>query len=98
MYSLDEGAWEDCISRGLIPEELSFVEEGVHIDNNGNVLKGITVFNVPIGDLAYVEAVLWKKAKEVVEVARKYVDDLEDDYPQELWTLLQYSLHHKITY
>ena len=32
-------------------------------------------------------------------MARKYVkDDLEDDYPHELWTLLQYSLHHKITY
>jgi hypothetical protein len=31
-----------------------------------------------------VEAILWKKTKEVAEVARKYVDDLEDDYPHEL--------------
>ena len=44
------------------------------------------------------EAVLRNKAREVVGVARKYVEDLEEEYLQELWTLLQYSLQHKITY
>ena len=89
---MDEGAWEDCISRGLIPEELSLMDEGVHVDINGDRTKGITVFNVPIGEPAFVEAVLRRKTQEVADVARKYVEDLEDDYPQELWTLLQYSL------
>jgi hypothetical protein len=75
------------------------MEEGVHVKNNGdNLLKGITVFNVPIGEPTYVEAVLRNKATEVAEVARKYLEDLEDDYPQELWTLSQYSMQHRITY
>ena len=26
------------------------------------------------------------------------MEDLEKEYPQELWTMLQFSLHHRITY
>ncbi len=70
MYNMDEGAWEDCNTRGIIPEQLSFMEEGVHVTENGECLKGITVFNVPIGEPKYDEAVLRNKAKEVAEVAR----------------------------
>jgi len=84
MYSLDEGAWDDCNARGLIPEELNLVEEEVHVTENGDCLKGIKVFNVHIGEPRYVEAVLRNKAIEVAEVARRYVEDLEDKYPQEL--------------
>ena len=50
------------------------------------------MFNVPIGEPEYVEAILRDKAVEVAKVNRAYVEDLEDEYPQELWTLLQYSL------
>ena len=74
------------------------MEKRVHVNNNGDCLKEITVFNVPIGELRYVEAVLGNKTNEVAKVARKYAEDLEDDNPHELWTLLQYYLHHRITY
>ena len=59
IYSLDDGAWEDCSTRGLIPEEPSLMKQGVHATENGDCLKGITVFNVPIGEPGYGEAVLW---------------------------------------
>ncbi len=84
MYTLDEGAWEDCTARGLIPKELILMEEKVHVIENGDRLKGITVFNVHIVEPGYMEAVLRNKAIEVAEVARRYVEDLEDKYPQEL--------------
>jgi hypothetical protein len=64
------------------------MEEGVHVDENGDCLKGVTVFNVPIGEPRYAEAVLRNKAIEVAEVASRYVEELEDEYPQELWALL----------
>jgi hypothetical protein len=53
------------------------------------------VFNVPIGEPEYVKAVLRDKAMEVKEVTRTYVENLEDEYPQELWKLLQYSLQQR---
>ena len=61
-------------------------------------MKGITVFNVPIREPEYVEAVLRNMAMEVTEVARAYVEDLEDEYSHEEWALLRYSLQHMITY
>ena len=57
------------------------MEEGVYITESGECLKGITVFNVPIGEPDYVEAVLCKKAMEITEEARAYVENLEDEYP-----------------
>ena len=53
--------------------------------NSGGYL---TVFSVPIGEPEYVETVLKNKAREVVGVARNYVKELEEEYPQELWILL----------
>ena len=81
MYSLDEGAWEDYIARGPIPEKLNLMEEGVHVNNNGDYLNMIMVFNVPIGKPRYIETVLRNKANEVAKVARNYAEDLENDYP-----------------
>ena len=46
----------------------------------------------------YIVVVLRAKASQVIMTTQKYVTDLSDDCPQELWTMLQYSLHHKITY
>ena len=31
-------------------------------------------------------------------IARQYVEDLEEKYPKELWTMLQFSLQHMIAY
>ena len=62
------------------------------------MLRGIQVFNVPVGDPKYVAAVLRDKGKQVEEVTHAYVADLAEEYPQELWTMLQYSLQHRVTY
>jgi len=48
MYSLDAAAWQDCTQRDLIPKELRLMEEGIYVNNNGDKLRGVTVFNVPI--------------------------------------------------
>jgi hypothetical protein len=98
MYNLDPTTWHDCKHKNLIPEEPMLMEEGIYVNENGDMLRGVTVFDVPIGELEYVETVLKNKAREVAGVARKYIEDLEEDYPQEQWTVLQYSLQHKITY
>ena len=74
------------------------MEGGLYVNENGDKLRGVIIFNVPVGDPEYVEAMLRNKAQEVVGMARKYIVDLEKEYPKELWTLLQYSLQHKITY
>jgi hypothetical protein len=55
------------------------------------------IFNVPVGENRYVEAVLRQKDREVGSVTRQYVEDLEDRYPHELWTMKPFSLHHMIT-
>jgi len=41
------------------------------------MLRGVTIFNVPIGDPPLVGVVLRDKAKEVAKVTRQYVQDLE---------------------
>jgi len=64
----------------------------------GDILRGLLIFNVPVGEERYGAAVLRYKAQQVGQVARQYVEDLEEEYPQELWTMLQFSLHHMITY
>jgi len=51
-------------------------------------MKGIQVFNVPIGTERYVQAKLREKALQVKQTTETYVQDLEDEYPQELWTML----------
>jgi hypothetical protein len=37
-------------------------------------------------------------AKNVERTTRRYVEDLEEKYPQELWTMLRFSLQHRLTY
>ncbi len=96
--SLDEGAWEDCRARDLIPEGFQEIEEGLIEDGDGRRLRGETIFNVPIGEPKYVEEILRNKAKEVAKVTMNYVNDLEEEYPQELWTMLHYSLQHRVVY
>ena len=84
---MDPTAWQGCKHKNLIPEELRLMEEGIYVNENGDKLRGVTVFNVPIGEPEYVETVLKNKAREVAGVARIYIEDSEEDYPQELWTL-----------
>ena len=61
-------------------------------------MRGVHVFNVPVGDEDYIATALQPKASQATTTTRKYVEDLADDHPQELWTMLQYSLQHKATY
>ena len=81
-----------------IPETMQHLVEGVHINESGDILRGLTIFNAPIGEERYVHAKLRDKARHVKETTETYVRDLGDEYPQELWTMLQFSLHHRITY
>jgi hypothetical protein len=43
---------------------------------------------VSIGEPGYVDEVLRSKATEVAKVTVDYVYGLEEDYPQEFWTIL----------
>ena len=94
MYIMDAGAWQECIERNLIPEEMSLMDECIYVNEDGDTLRGDTVFNVPVGEPEYFEAVQSNKAREVASVARNYIEDMEEDCPHKLWFLLQYSLQH----
>jgi hypothetical protein len=61
-------------------------------------LRGLTIFNVPVGEERYVVVKLREKATHVEDTTKFDVRDLGDEYPQELWTMLQFSLQHRITY
>ena len=68
------------------------------MNESGEILRGLLIFNVPVGEERYVAAILRDKARQVGKVTRQYVEDLEEEYPHELWTMLQFSLHHRVTY
>ncbi len=51
-----------------------------------------------MGEEKYAEAILQEKAKRVEKFTEQSVEDLGEEYPRELWTMLQFSLRHKITY
>jgi hypothetical protein len=60
--------------------------------------KGIENFNSPMGDEIFTAKILIIKANQVSAVVIDYIGDVHDENPQELRTMLQYSLHHKDTY
>ena len=70
----------------------------MHINESGDRLRGLTIFNVPVGEDKYVQTKLRDKAKQVQINTEAYVKDLGEEYSQELWTMLQLSLPHRITY
>ena len=41
---------------------------------------------------------LREKARKVESTTRRYMSDLEEKYPPELWTMMQFSLQHRVTY
>ncbi len=61
-------------------------------------MRGLLVFNTPIGDEDYITYVLKDKARQVEKLAKMYIDDVAEEHPHELWTMLQYSLQHMILY
>ena len=97
MYNMEEGRCEEAMRMGHIPESLQHVEEGIYVNESGERLKGIQIFNVPIGKNMYVEAILRQKAREIEKTTRQHVEDLEEKYPQELLTMMHFSLQHRIT-
>jgi len=50
MYSKEAGACEAARKAGHIPEELQHLQEGVHVSESGDLLRGLTIFNVPVGE------------------------------------------------
>ena len=54
------------------------------MNESGEILRGLLIFNAPVGEERYVAVVLRDKAKHVGKVTRQYVEDLEEEYPQEL--------------
>ena len=68
------------------------------MNESGEILRGLQIFNVPVGEERYVLLVLGEKTRQVGKVTRQYVKELEEEYPQEFWTMMQFSLQHRITY
>jgi hypothetical protein len=98
FYSPDPTASQDIRIRDIIHENLKHIQEGIFINNTGDILRRVKVFNVSVGDTDYIASVLQTKASQVTTTTRKYVENLAHDHPQELWTMLQYSLQHRVAY
>ena len=52
-----------------------------YINESGERLRGMHIFNVPMGEDRYFEAILRQKAKNVEKVTERYVEDLVEEYP-----------------
>ena len=94
MYCEEAEACYEARSYGLIPGDFQHLQEEVSINKSGERLRGIRIFNVPMGQETYAEAILRQNAKNVEKVTERYAEDLGEEYPQELWIMLQYSLQH----
>jgi len=81
MYSKEEGVCEEARKTGLIPDELMHLREGIHVNESGELLRGLTILNVPVGEEKFVEVKLREKAQQVERKTETYVRDLGDEYP-----------------
>jgi len=79
MFSKEEGACEAARRAGHIPEDMQHLQEGVHINESGDIMRGVTIFNVPVGEEKYVQTKLRDKAKQVRETTEAYVKDPGDE-------------------
>ena len=64
----------------------------------GHLMRGLKILNVPVGEERYVVVKLREKAAQVEDTTKSSVMDLGDEYHQELWTMLHFSLQPRITY
>jgi len=88
MYIMEKDKCEEARREGHIPDNLQHIQEGIYVNESGDRWKGIMIFNVPVDDNRFVEAILRQKAREVEQNTRQYVEDLEEKYPHEMWTML----------
>ena len=65
MFSHKEGACEATRRAGYIPEELLHLQEGVHVNESGDRLRGLTMFNVLVGEERYAEVKLMDTTMQV---------------------------------
>ena len=56
----------------------------MHDNESGDLLRGLTIVNVPVGEEQYVAVKLRDKAMEVTKPTEAYVRDLGDECSQEL--------------
>ena len=61
----EEGACEAARRAEYIPEELLHLQEGVHVNESGDRLRGLTMFNVPVGEERYAEVKLMDTTMQV---------------------------------
>ena len=78
MYNPEEGACAAARMAGYIPEELQHLQEGVHVSGAGHLLRGLTIFSVPVGEERYVVVKLREKATHVEDTTKFDVRDLGD--------------------
>ncbi len=59
------------------------LQEGVHVNESGDMLRGLTIFNVPVGEERFVQLKLREKVMHVERTTKAYVRDPGDEYPHE---------------
>ena len=97
-YNIQLGECEDAKREGRITDESRHLEEGIYMTDRGEKLRGVIIFNVPVGEEEYAMHVLRDKAEKVKKITKDYTRNLEEKNPHEMWTMLQFFLQHRITY
>ena len=98
IYNMYSRECEDARREGFILDDLGHLEERIYMTDQGEKLRGVTIFNVPVGEEEYVMHVLRDKAEKMKKITKDYTRDMEEENHHELWTMLQFSLQHRITY
>ncbi len=78
-----EGVSEEARREGYIPIEIEHIEEETYVDESGEIIRGLQIFNVPVGEERYARAILREEARKLGKVTR-HVEELEEEYTQEL--------------
>jgi len=50
MYSMEDDRCDEARREGHIPVSMQHIEEGTCVNESGDRLKGIKIFNVPVGE------------------------------------------------
>ena len=82
MYCLTEGVCEGARREVYTQKEIKHIEEGAYVNESGEILCELQIFNVPVGEERYITAILREKARLVGRVTHQYVEELEGGYPR----------------
>ena len=70
MYSKTKGVCEATRREGYVPVKIEHIEEGTYVNEFGEILRRLQIFNVSVGEERCVTTISREKARQVGKVTR----------------------------